>query len=288
MPTIRRSPEPKRCPRLVAASSAIPERRPRRSPPRPPRGRAPPTRPCAARTPDRRAYGPSQARGWTMARCGPGTAGSANLSMQRALEAGVADREDLVDEEHLRVHVDGHGEARAHVHARGVVLDRHVDELLEPGEARRCRRTCARSPAWEGRGWRRSGRRSPGRTAPDGSRRPAPAARRGPVDLTRPRSGRRMPARHLKSVLLPEPFSPMTRTTSPVDGQAPHLFSAQNSSYRGPTTAEDRRLQIGVASWKIRQFLPDILDDYGRSPTFRVPQRSAATSGPEVISSTQY
>ena len=51
------------------------------------------------------------------------------------LEGLVADREDLVDEEDLRVDVDGHGEAQPNVHPRRVVLHRRVDERLELGEA---------------------------------------------------------------------------------------------------------------------------------------------------------
>ena len=51
-----------------------------------------------------------------------------------ALEPFVADREDLVDEEHVGLDVGGHGEAEAHEHARRVVLHRGVDELLEPRE----------------------------------------------------------------------------------------------------------------------------------------------------------
>ena len=50
------------------------------------------------------------------------------------LEQLVADGEHLVDEQHVGVEVDGHGEPEAHVHARRVVLDRLVDELLQLGE----------------------------------------------------------------------------------------------------------------------------------------------------------
>ena len=51
-----------------------------------------------------------------------------------ALERLVADREHLVDEQHVGVDVDGDREAEAHVHARRVVLHLLVDELLELGE----------------------------------------------------------------------------------------------------------------------------------------------------------
>ena len=51
-----------------------------------------------------------------------------------ALEALVADGEDLVDEQDLGIDVDGDGEAEAHEHAARVVLDLLVDEGLELGE----------------------------------------------------------------------------------------------------------------------------------------------------------
>ena len=50
------------------------------------------------------------------------------------LEFGVADREHLVDDQHIGVDVDGDGEAEPDEHPGGVVLDRRVDELLEAGE----------------------------------------------------------------------------------------------------------------------------------------------------------
>ena len=46
----------------------------------------------------------------------------------------VADGEHLVDQQHVGVDVDGHGEAEAHVHAGRVGLHRRVDEVLEFGE----------------------------------------------------------------------------------------------------------------------------------------------------------
>ena len=51
-----------------------------------------------------------------------------------ALETLVADRQHLVDEQHVGLNVGGHGESEAHEHARRVVLDRCVDELFESGE----------------------------------------------------------------------------------------------------------------------------------------------------------
>ena len=39
------------------------------------------------------------------------------------LEGGVADREHLVDQQDVGVHLDRHREGQTHVHARGVVLE---------------------------------------------------------------------------------------------------------------------------------------------------------------------
>ena len=51
-----------------------------------------------------------------------------------ALEGLVADGEDLVHEQYVGLDVDRHREPEAHVHARGVVLHRLVDELADAGE----------------------------------------------------------------------------------------------------------------------------------------------------------
>ena len=52
-----------------------------------------------------------------------------------SLEGVVADGQYLVDEQDLGFDVDGHGEAEAYVHARGVVAYGFVDELVQFGEA---------------------------------------------------------------------------------------------------------------------------------------------------------
>ena len=44
-------------------------------------------------------------------------------------EAFVADGQHFVDQQHVGIDVDGHGEAEPHVHARRVGLHRRVDEL---------------------------------------------------------------------------------------------------------------------------------------------------------------
>ena len=38
------------------------------------------------------------------------------------LEGGIADREHLIDEQDLRVHLDGNRKGQTHMHSRGVVL----------------------------------------------------------------------------------------------------------------------------------------------------------------------
>ena len=39
---------------------------------------------------------------------------------RKEVEGGIAYRQNLIDQQHVRVHVDGHGEGQAHVHARGI------------------------------------------------------------------------------------------------------------------------------------------------------------------------
>ena len=51
-----------------------------------------------------------------------------------ALELLVAHRDDLVDDQDLRVEVDRDGEAEPDIHPAGVDLDRSVDEVAQPGE----------------------------------------------------------------------------------------------------------------------------------------------------------
>ena len=50
------------------------------------------------------------------------------------LELGVADGEHLVDDQDLRLQMGGDGEGEAHIHARGIALDRGVEEFLDLGE----------------------------------------------------------------------------------------------------------------------------------------------------------
>ncbi len=51
-----------------------------------------------------------------------------------------------------------------------------------------------------------------------------------PVTLRLPFSGMRIPARHLSSVLLPDPFEPMTPNVDPAGTSKETSLSAQNSS----------------------------------------------------------
>ena len=65
-------------------------------------------------------------------RAGGDLLGDARLAL--ALEGLVADREHLVDQQHVGVEVRGDREAEAQEHARGVRRDRRVDEVAELGE----------------------------------------------------------------------------------------------------------------------------------------------------------
>ena len=58
----------------------------------------------------------------------------AKASKHLLLERGVADREHLVDQQHLGLDVGHQREAEADEHPRGVVLELHLGELLELGE----------------------------------------------------------------------------------------------------------------------------------------------------------
>ena len=58
----------------------------------------------------------------------------AHLLERLALEARVADRQRLVDQQDVRVHVHGDREPEPPVHARRVRVHRHVHEVLELGE----------------------------------------------------------------------------------------------------------------------------------------------------------
>src|SRR5438067_6826479 len=57
-----------------------------------------------------------------------------DLAEALALEVLVTNREDLVEQQRVRLDVSGHGEAEPHVHPRRVRAHREVDEPLELGE----------------------------------------------------------------------------------------------------------------------------------------------------------
>ena len=50
------------------------------------------------------------------------------------LERCIADRQHLVDEQHVGLELRGHGKAEPYVHARRVPFHRHVEELADAGE----------------------------------------------------------------------------------------------------------------------------------------------------------
>ena len=66
--------------------------------------------------------------------CGPRPCSRVELVEALLLEGGVADGEHLVDQQDVGVDLDRDREREPHVHARGVVLQLEVDELLELGE----------------------------------------------------------------------------------------------------------------------------------------------------------
>ncbi len=133
-----------------------------------------------------------------------------------ALEGRVADRQHLVDQQDVGVDVDGHREAQPHVHAGGVVLHRLVDELLDPAEVD----DLVEAPVELATGQAQD-RAVEVDVLPAGQlgveaaaeleQRRQPAAACAPA----PRSGSRILARHLSSVDLPEPFSPMSPKVEP-------------------------------------------------------------------------
>src|SRR5260370_15625040 len=51
------------------------------------------------------------------------------------LEFGVADGENFVNDEDLGLEMRSDGKAEAHRHARGIALDRRVEEFLDLGES---------------------------------------------------------------------------------------------------------------------------------------------------------
>ena len=148
------------------------------------------------------------------------------------LEALVADRQHLVDEEDVGIDVDCDREAQTHVHARRVVLDRRVDELGQAGEVHdfveavlelllrhpEDRAVEVHVPRPDSSGWK-----------------PAPSSNSAeilPCVEIEPRSGRRIRAMHLSKVLLPEPFSPMSPKVVPFGMSNDTPLSASNSRYR--------------------------------------------------------
>ena len=140
----------------------------------------------------------------------------AHLAQALPLELGVADGQHLVDEQDLGLEVRGDGEREPDVHAARVALDRAYRESARHRRTRRSRRTSRMISRRSSREWRRSGRCSPGRSAPGGSPcRPPAACRRARARSARPSVGSVMRERIFSSVLLPAPLRPIRPTTSP-------------------------------------------------------------------------
>ena len=133
-----------------------------------------------------------------------------------ALELGVADGEDLVEQQRVGVGAQRGREGEAHHHAGRQALQLRVPEALEAGE----RDHLVDAPGHRGA---RVAEHRPveldvlaHRTAPAGS--PSPSSSSGtsvPCTRTWPSSGTSRPAMTFSSVDLPEPFAPMTPTKLP-------------------------------------------------------------------------
>jgi hypothetical protein len=133
------------------------------------------------------------------------------------LEVGVAHRQRLVDDEHVRVHMRDHREGEAHGHARGVGLHRLVDELADVGEGEDLGEPAPPSPP--GRVPRTLAFRKTFCRPVYSGLKPEPSSSRAatrPCDH-RPRrgSGVSVPQTSCSRVDLPEPLRPMMPMVSP-------------------------------------------------------------------------
>ena len=146
------------------------------------------------------------------------------------------------------VHVDGHGEAEPDVHARGVELDLPVDELLELGEVDDVVEDPVDLLLGHARAATRSGRCSPARSGPAGSRRPSSSSPASfPRTTTSPAVGWSTPQMHLSSVDLPEPLRPRIPTVSPFVDLERDVLERPEVLVRGPPAVDDALLERVVA-----------------------------------------
>ena len=158
---------------------------------------------------------------------------ASTISMTRAFDfarnVGVAGREDLVEQQDVRVDRGRDGEAEPRAHARRIGLERRVDELAELGvlDDRRQELAGHRVVEAEERPAEQdvvAARSAPGRSRRRGSAGPDT----WPRTSTAPSDGRMIPARTWSSVLLPAPFGPMTASDSPCCTRRTTWRSAQN------------------------------------------------------------
>jgi hypothetical protein len=145
-------------------------------------------------------------------------------------ESLVADRQDFVHEQDVRIDVDRHRETEPHVHARRIGLDRRVDELLQLGELDDLVEALRHPRAW-------STEHDPvdENVLAAGDLRMEPGAeldQRGNAaeTFTVPLDGLVMPATSFSSVLFPEPFRPMTPSVRPRGTVSDTSLSAVNVS----------------------------------------------------------
>ena len=131
----RRSPRP----RPRARGSARPSRPPAR---RPPRGRR------RARSRDGSARSTSERSCETKTSVLPARSNSENFSSARCAKASSPTASTSSTRKHVRIAVRGDREAQPDGHARGVGLDRRLEELLDAREAHDRRRSARRSAAF--------------------------------------------------------------------------------------------------------------------------------------------
>jgi hypothetical protein len=155
-------------------------------------------------------------------------------------EEDVADGKGLVDDEDVRLDVDGHREREAHHHARGVGLDRLVDEVADVGEGG----DLAHPLRHLGMGEAVDGAVQV-HVLRSGEVRVEPAAeleeRGDPArDPTEPEVGVRVPAISWRSVLFPDPLRPMMPVASPRRIEKPRPAARRNPGTCEESAAGDR------------------------------------------------
>ena len=199
-----------------------------------------------------------------------------------ALERLVADREHLVDQQHVGVEVRGDREAEPHEHAARVRLDRHVDEVAELGELDDAldplldllaREAVQRAVELDVLAAGEVAARSPAPSSSSETTRPPHSAR--------PESSGTIPARQRSVEDLPAPLRPTmpdrlagldraaTRRRAPARGGGPSRRRVTNSSF-------SVRAAVGAERERARRVLEHDLAGRGSAHTTTASSRSSA------------